>query len=94
MNPLPLEVQRELFLSAERRNDALTAVGFPDSPLWLSLQAPECAYCGTFIRRGAVKRGNCWKCAACIAVEEPDESWRSEEAERRRNEYYAVMGWR
>lgn len=69
---LTTEVRAELALEAARRNDALTGVGFPDSPLWLALEAPVCSWCGATIRRGKVVRGMCPGCAVTEETYEPD----------------------
>lgn len=67
-----------------RVENAKDAVGYPDSPLWFRLEAPECAYCGELIRRGAAKRGHHHICPACAEKNPADDSWMAEEAGRKR----------
>lgn len=55
--------------------------------LWSPAEQEDfCAVCGCDLEPGP--------CAPCFLNQcEPDDSWRAEEDARKREEFYAVMGW-
>ena len=57
---------------------AQDAVGYPDSPLWFSLEAPACDRCGEYVRRDGVRAlGSRIYCAAC-AIERNEQYYRDQ----------------
>lgn len=68
MSDLREQVRMGFAIEAAERADALDAIGFPSSPLWLALEAPVCFGCGMTVPH-VDKRGKCDACVASAPVD-------------------------